>query len=88
MDSAVSSTTIDRCAAFAAATRAIVSPNYVRAAGPADAVAGVHPQTVVEPGDEQELAAVLRLANDEALAVIPTWAIRRSAPMWCSRRRG
>jgi len=31
----------------------------------------VRPQTIVEPGDEQELAAVLKLANDEGLAVIP-----------------
>lgn len=71
MGGGVSSTTIDRGAAFAAATRAVVSPDYVRAASAADAVAGVHPQTVVEPGDEQELAVVLKLANDEALAVIP-----------------
>jgi len=31
----------------------------------------VHPQTVIEPGDEQELAAVLKLADAEGVAVIP-----------------
>jgi glycolate oxidase FAD binding subunit len=71
MGGIASSAAVDRVAAFAAATRAILSPNYVRAAGPNDTVAGVHPQTVVEPSDEQELATVLKLANDEALAVIP-----------------
>jgi glycolate oxidase FAD binding subunit len=58
-------------AAFAEAARAIVSTNFVRAATSADAVAGVYPQTIVEPGDEQELAAVLKLANAEGFAVIP-----------------
>jgi glycolate oxidase FAD binding subunit len=67
----ISSATINRSAAFAEAARAVVAANFVRAASPSDAVAGVHPQTIVEPGDEQELAAVLKLADDEALAVIP-----------------
>jgi glycolate oxidase FAD binding subunit len=58
-------------AAFAEAARAIVSTNFVRAAISDDAIAGVYPQTIVQPGDEQELAAVLKLANSEGLAVIP-----------------
>jgi glycolate oxidase FAD binding subunit len=71
MESVASSSRTTPIASFAEAARAVVSTNFVRAAGPDDAIAGVHPQTIVEPGDEQELAAVLKLANDEALAIIP-----------------
>jgi len=67
----VPSAIVTQHAAFAEAARVIVSNQFVRAASASDAVAGVHPQTIVEPGDEQELAAVLTLANDEGLAVIP-----------------
>jgi len=51
--------------------RAILAPDSVRAATAADAVCGVQPRIVLEPGNEQQLAAVLRLANDAGLAVIP-----------------
>ena len=51
--------------------REIVSARYVRAADAGDAVAGVQPNLVVEPGSEQELAKVLKLANESGLAVIP-----------------
>jgi len=67
----VPSANVTQHAAFAEAARVIVSNQFVRAANASDAVAGVYPQTVVEPGDEQELAVVLKLANDEGLAVIP-----------------
>ena len=67
----VPSAIVTQHAAFAGAARVIVSNQFVRAASASDAVAGVHPQTIVEPGDEQELAAVLKLANEEGLAVIP-----------------
>jgi glycolate oxidase FAD binding subunit len=70
MDSAPSTTTTQHVA-FAEAARAVVSADFVRAARARDTVAGVHPQMIVEPGDEQELAAVLKLANEEGLAVIP-----------------
>jgi glycolate oxidase FAD binding subunit len=43
----------------------------MRAASTADAVPGQQPAIVVEPGNEQELAAVLRLVNEANLAVIP-----------------
>ncbi len=36
-----------------------------------DRVAGVQPQLVVAPGDEQQLAQILKAANDAGLAVIP-----------------
>jgi glycolate oxidase FAD binding subunit len=49
----------------------IVKPKYVRPAAANDAVAGVQPSFVVEPGSEQELAKVLKLANAAGLAVIP-----------------
>src|SRR5271154_5763589 len=51
--------------------RTILAPDSIRAATPADAVRGVQPRLVLEPADEQQLAAVLRLANDANLAVIP-----------------
>jgi glycolate oxidase FAD binding subunit len=51
--------------------RAILAPDSLRAATAADAVCGVQPRLVLEPPDEQQLAAVLRLANDAGLAVIP-----------------
>jgi glycolate oxidase FAD binding subunit len=51
--------------------REIVTAKYVRAAVASDAVAGVQPRFVVEPGNEQELAKVLKLANAAGLAVIP-----------------
>ena len=51
--------------------RAIVGPEHVRMATDADAVAGVIPLVVVEPGDERQIASVLRCANQAGLAVIP-----------------
>jgi glycolate oxidase FAD binding subunit len=49
----------------------ILATDAIRAAGPADAVGGVQPRLVLEPADERQLAAVLRLANDAGLAVVP-----------------
>ncbi len=51
--------------------RAILAPDSIRAATSADAVCGAQPRLVLEPANEQQLAAVLRLANDASLAVIP-----------------
>jgi glycolate oxidase FAD binding subunit len=51
--------------------RAILGPDSLRAATPADAVCGVQPRLVLEPANEQQLAAALRLANNANLAVIP-----------------
>jgi glycolate oxidase FAD binding subunit len=51
--------------------RAILAPDSIRAANSADAVCGAQPRLVLEPANEQQLAAVLRLANDASLAVIP-----------------
>lgn len=44
---------------------------HTRAAGDADAVAGVRPQVVAEPGDEQQVAALLAFANERELKVLP-----------------
>jgi glycolate oxidase FAD binding subunit len=71
MDAGVSSKTAMVTDAFVEAARAIVSAEHIRAAGSEDAVAGVQPQVVIEPTSEQELASVLRLANDAGLAVVP-----------------
>jgi glycolate oxidase FAD binding subunit len=51
--------------------RAILAADSVRAATAADAVCGVQPRLVLEPANEQQLAAALRFANDASLAVIP-----------------
>lgn len=51
--------------------RAILAPDCIRATTAADAVSAVQPRFVLEPANEQQLAAVLRLANDSSLAVIP-----------------
>ncbi|HEY6384464.1 MAG TPA: FAD-binding oxidoreductase [Candidatus Acidoferrum sp.] len=51
--------------------RAILAPDSIRAATPVDAVCGIQPRLVLEPVSEQQLAAVLRLANDADLTVIP-----------------
>ncbi len=51
--------------------RAIAGPAHVRAAGPADSIRAVAPALVVEPATEQEVAAILSLANDAGLAVVP-----------------
>src|SRR6266849_7818770 len=53
------------------ALRTIVTEEHVRAATPNDAVAGVQPHVIVEPESVQELAKVLKLANDAGIAVIP-----------------
>ena len=73
MDAGLSSKKTTVPSAFEDAARSIVSAEagFVRAAGANDGVAGVRPQVVVEPGTEQELAQVLKLANDAGLAVIP-----------------
>jgi glycolate oxidase FAD binding subunit len=71
MDAAIPSGITMGSSTFEQAARAILARQHVRAAGPSDAVAGVQPQLVVEPGSEQELAKVLKLANEAGLAVIP-----------------
>ena len=50
---------------------AVLPPDSIRAATSADAVCGLQPRLVLEPNNELELAAALRLANDAGLAVIP-----------------
>ncbi len=71
MDAAVSTSTNRVTSALEEGLRAIVTPKFVRQASAADAVAGVLPQIVVEPATEQELAKVLKLADEAGLAVIP-----------------
>lgn len=48
-----------------------VGEDHVREAGAEDAVDGVEPSHVVEPGSVEEASAVLRLANEAGLAVAP-----------------
>jgi glycolate oxidase FAD binding subunit len=50
---------------------AIVGPDHLRPATPADAVDGVPPRWVVAPGNAEEVTAVLRLADGAGLRVAP-----------------
>jgi glycolate oxidase FAD binding subunit len=56
---------------FEADVRGIVTPKHARTAAASDAVAGAQPSLVVDPGSEQDVAKVLKLANAAGLAVIP-----------------
>ena len=51
--------------------RSFLGPDHVRPASPVDAISGVQPHLILEPGTEQRLAETLRLANEAGLAVIP-----------------
>jgi glycolate oxidase FAD binding subunit len=70
MDASVSSKASSK-STFESDVREIVTAKYVRMATADDAIAGVQPSIVVEPGNERELAKVLKLANAAGLAVIP-----------------
>jgi glycolate oxidase FAD binding subunit len=50
---------------------ALIGPDHVHAASPANLVARVEPKAIVAPGNESELAEVLSLSNEADLAVIP-----------------
>ena len=50
---------------------AIVGPEHLRPATPADAVDAVQPSGVIAPGSAQEIAQVLRYCNSAGLAIIP-----------------
>src|SRR2546426_11962925 len=50
---------------------ALAGSGYAWSATAADAVVGVQPKLVIEPGTERELAEILRLSNEAGLAVIP-----------------
>lgn len=49
----------------------ILGTEHVRLTAAADIVSSVKPQLILEPANESQLAAALRLANDSRLAVIP-----------------
>jgi glycolate dehydrogenase FAD-binding subunit len=51
--------------------RAILAPDSIHAATASDVVRGVQPRLVLEPANEQQLAAALRLANNAGFAVVP-----------------
>ena len=51
--------------------RSVLGTDQICPAAPADAILGVQPQFILEPADEPQLAAALRLANEFKLAVIP-----------------
>src|SRR6267378_5332584 len=70
MDAGVSSQ-VSLKSTFEADVREIVTAKHVRMAATNDALAGVQPSLVVEPGSEQEFGKVLKLANAAGLAVIP-----------------
>ncbi len=51
--------------------RGVVGEGYVREAAPEDAVEGVAPSFVVEPGTIEELSELMKLASREGLKVAP-----------------
>jgi glycolate oxidase FAD binding subunit len=55
----------------AAELGAIVGAEHLRPATPADAIDGIQPQWIVEPGSEDELARVLQWANSHGVHVVP-----------------
>src|SRR3989442_2448967 len=71
MDAAMKSQSAAIQSPFRSSIIALLGPEHVRPASPADAVSGVRPRLVVDPGTEKELAEVLRLSNEAGLAVIP-----------------
>jgi glycolate oxidase FAD binding subunit len=71
MDVGLPSRTTMLTGALEEALRAIVTEEHVHATAANDAVAGVQPQWIVEPGSEQELVKVLKLANEAGIAVVP-----------------
>jgi len=71
MDAATKSEASAQLAALREKFIALAGSGYARSATAADAVAGVQPKLVIEPGTEQELAEILRLSNEAGLAVIP-----------------
>ena len=71
MDAATKSEASAQLAALRDKFIALAGSGYARSATAPDAVAGVHPKLVVEPGTEQELAEILRLSSEASLAVIP-----------------
>lgn len=71
MDSAAQFASSLLSPAFREKLIALLGPDHVRNATPVDAVSGVHPQLILEPATEQQLAAALRLVNESKLAVIP-----------------
>jgi glycolate oxidase FAD binding subunit len=60
---------VDDSAAQQAERVAIVGSDHLHPATPADAIDGVQPQWVVEPGSAEEVAAVLRLADGQGMRV-------------------
>jgi glycolate oxidase FAD binding subunit len=51
--------------------RALVGAEHLRAATMEDAVDGILPEMVVEPGNAEEVASVLKIATAASLAIIP-----------------
>jgi glycolate oxidase FAD binding subunit len=71
MDASAPADTARSIATFEAAARTLIGTENVQAATGEDRVAGAQPQLVVAPGDEKQLAQVLKAANDADVAVIP-----------------
>ena len=71
MDAANQSQSATLHSAFRSKVIALIGSDHIHPASPADAVAGVQPKIVVAPGNETQLAEILRLSNEAGLAVIP-----------------
>jgi len=62
---------MNRVSAIADKLQSIVGVENLHAATPGDSFCGRQPESVVSPGNEQELAAVLACADQAGIAVIP-----------------
>jgi glycolate oxidase FAD binding subunit len=71
MDAATHSPSAVLHSAFRYKLIALIGPDHVHVASVADAIAGVQPKVIVAPGNEKELAEVLRLSNEAGLAIVP-----------------
>src|SRR5438445_3299441 len=71
MDAATKYEARSQLAALREKFLALAGSGNARSATATDAVSGVQPKLVVEPGTERELAEILRLSNEAGLAVIP-----------------
>src|SRR5215831_11593890 len=49
----------------------ILGTEHARPAAPSDGCSGTQPQLILEPANESQLIAALRLANETRLAIIP-----------------
>jgi glycolate oxidase FAD binding subunit len=71
MDAATPSQSSALHTSFRHTLMSFLGPDYVQPGHPADVIGGIQPRAVVNPGNERELAEVLRRSNKAGIAVVP-----------------